>query len=441
MSSKRPSKISRYLIETYGCEMNIAESNSLEMQLKGIGLEKAETPDEADLVVLNTCSVRKSAENRIWGRLSLFAKEKTKHPLILIVTGCMAERIREELKAEAPFIDYVFGTNEKFEIVNIAQGRDAGEDSSYEFVNSYYKEGDVSTFVPIMNGCNNFCTYCIVPYTRGREVSRPLQEVLKEVQALPQKGVKEITLLGQNVNSYHYVDEQGNVITFPQLLKEVCKVADGIEWIRFESPHPKDFSDELIRVIAEEEKVAKHLHIPLQSGSSRILRLMNRRYDREHFIRLIEKLREATPSITFSTDVMVGFPSETEEDFLDTMSVVEFMRCTEAFMYYWNPREGTKAVTMEGQLSVADKKARLARLIERQQEIFHAEKTKLATGVHKLLVTKVSRDDENQLLGRGENNEMVAFNHFENCQIGSIVHVAYTDCKGNTIIGHQVEEK
>ncbi|MGD1816674.1 MAG: tRNA (N6-isopentenyl adenosine(37)-C2)-methylthiotransferase MiaB [Pleomorphochaeta sp.] len=435
----RPDKVETYWIETYGCQMNIAESNAIKTMLEGVGVVSASDEEHADIVILNTCSVRKSAENRVWGRLGNYSRIKKEHPMILIVVGCMAERLLDELKDDAPWVDYVLGTNDKQKVVEIATGvSDVERDENYTFLNSYYKEGDYSTFVPIMNGCNNFCTYCIVPYVRGRESSRSLESVIEEVKYLDSQKVREITLLGQNVNSYKYTDENGNLINFPKLLKAVSDVCDNIEWIRFESPHPKDFSDELIQVIKTEDKVAKHLHIPLQSGNSRILKLMNRRYDREKFLDLIAKIREEIPQVTFATDVMVGFPSETEEECLDTLSVMEILRCNEAYMYFWNPREGTPATKMEGQLSDKIKHERLQNIIDRQQVIFGEEKSKYANGVHKVLVTKTSRNDENQMLGRDEHNQMVAFETSSILVPGEITNVEYLSVNGNTIVGKQV---
>ena len=435
----RPDKVETYWIETYGCQMNIAESNAIKTMLEGVGVVPASDEEHADIVILNTCSVRKSAENRVWGRLGNYSRIKKEHPMILIVVGCMAERLLDELKDDAPWVDYVLGTNDKQKVVEIATGvSDVERDENYTFLNSYYKEGDYSTFVPIMNGCNNFCTYCIVPYVRGRESSRSLESVIEEVKYLDSQKVREITLLGQNVNSYKYTDENGNLINFPKLLKAVSDVCDNIEWIRFESPHPKDFSDELIQVIKTEDKVAKHLHIPLQSGNSRILKLMNRRYDREKFLDLIAKIREEIPQVTFATDVMVGFPSETEEECLDTLSVMEILRCNEAYMYFWNPREGTPATKMEGQLSDKIKHERLQNIIDRQQVIFGEEKSKYANGVHKVLVTKTSRNDENQMLGRDEHNQMVAFETNSILVPGEITNVEYLSVNGNTIVGKQV---
>ncbi len=430
--------IHTYWLETYGCQMNVAESNALELQLKGAGLVPASHAEDADCAILNTCTVRKSADNRIWGRLGYFAYIKSKKPLTLIVTGCMAERLQEDLKGDAPQVDYVIGTNDKQRIVNILTSMDGKMDEhseSYTFGNSYYQEGEFSSYIPIMNGCNNFCAYCIVPYVRGREVSRPVEDILKELAFLDSKGVKEVTLLGQNVNSYHYVQEDGSVINFPKLLKKICSEQNSIKWIRFESPHPKDFSKELIEVIKEEKQIARHLHLPLQSGSSRILSLMNRKYSRTQFLTLIDDLRLAVPTITFSTDVMVGFPSETEEEYKETLSVLSHMKCLEAFMYYYNPREGTKAVQMQEQIDEDEKGRRLQALIEFQHAIFAEEKQKRVGSLVEVLVTQVSKHDQKSMLGKTEHNEMVAFP--STAKKGEIVHVKLTALSGNTYTGVQ----
>ena len=426
--------IRSYWIETYGCQMNTAESNALELQLKGAGLVPAKSAEDADCAILNTCSVRKSAENRIWGRLGLFAHIKTLHPLTLIVTGCMAERLQEDLKDDAPHVDYVLGTNDKQKILEVLVSPESAElrSETYSFGDSYYNEGEYSSYIPIMNGCNNFCSYCIVPYVRGREISRPVEEVLDEVRYLDSKGVKEITLLGQNVNSYHY-ENDGKVITFPSLLERVCSVAGDIEWIRFESPHPKDFSDSLIRVIKEQPKVAKHLHIPMQSGNTRILGLMNRKYTRDRFLSLIETIKREIPEATFATDVMVGFPSETEEEYQDTLTALDEMGCIEAFMYYFNPREGTAAVSFPGEVPEEERGRRLTQLINFQHKIFVREKSERAEGIAKVVVSAVSRNDKDQMLGRTEHNEMVVFDG--SSEVGSIVTVRLTGLKGNTYTG------
>lgn len=434
----------KYYIETYGCQMNVAESNAMETMLKGRGWVEASSPEDADLAIINTCSVRKSAENRIWGRLGAYThikaqKAKENESLTLVLAGCMAERLHDSVKNDAPQIDFVIGNNDKLKLLDIIGDKESTpqESEKYVFTKAYHKDGEFSSYVPIMNGCNNFCSYCIVPYVRGREVSRPVGEILEEVRQLDEEGVREITLLGQNVNSYCY---EG--CHFPQLLEMVCRQCSNIQWIRFESPHPKDFSDELIEVIAREPKVAKHLHVPMQSGNTRILGLMNRRYTREKYLDLIDKIKQRVPNVTFALDIMVGFPGETEEEFLDTMSAVEAVGCIEAYMYYWNPREGTRACSMEGQLSDKEKQQRLQRLIDWQLANAAKIKATRAHGVQKVLVTQVSRDDKSKMLGRNEHGEMVAFSTLEGSSVkpGDMVYVDFKLLNGNTYLGEQVTE-
>ena len=434
----------KYYIETYGCQMNVAESNAMETMLKGRGWVEASSPEDADLAIINTCSVRKSAENRIWGRLGAYThikaqKAKDNESMTLVLTGCMAERLHDSVKNDAPQIDFVIGNNDKLKLLDIIGDKESTpqESEKYVFTKAYHKDGEFSSYVPIMNGCNNFCSYCIVPYVRGREVSRPVDEILEEVRRLDEEGVREITLLGQNVNSYDY---EG--CHFPQLLEMICRQCSNIQWIRFESPHPKDFSDELIEVIAREPKVAKHLHVPMQSGNTRILGLMNRRYTREKYLALIDKIKQRVPNVTFALDIMVGFPGETEEEFLDTMSAVEAVGCIEAYMYYWNPREGTRACSMEGQLSDKEKQQRLQRLIDWQLANTAKIKATRAHGVQKVLVTQVSRDDKSKMLGRNEHGEMVAFSTLEGSSVkpGDMVYVDFKLLNGNTYLGEQVTE-
>ncbi len=428
----------KYWLETYGCQMNIAESNALELHLKGAGLIPAESAEESAVVILNTCTVRRSADNRIWGRLGYFGALKKRQPLTLVVTGCMAERLKDDLKNDAPYVDFVIGTYDKQRIVDILTSPNGtyDEEETYTFSDSYYREGEFSSYIPIMNGCNNFCSYCIVPYVRGREISRPINDIIRELHYLDSKEVKEVTLLGQNVNSYHY-EEDGKVITFPELLRRLCaEDTKHIRWIRFDSPHPKDFTGELIEVIASEEKVAKHLHIPLQSGSTRILKAMNRKYTKEQFISLITTIRSAIPSVTFATDVMVGFPTESEEEYRETLEVLRLLQCPEAFMYYFNPREGTKAVELEGQIDEETKSRRLSELIDFQLEIFQTVRRARIGAILEVLVSQQSRDDEHRMLGKSEHNEMVAF--ASDAPIGSFVTVRLTGLKGNTLQGEVV---
>lgn len=428
----------RYLIETYGCQLNKAESDALEILLRGRGIEKTEDPQQADAVILNTCSVRKTAENRIWGRLGFYSAEKRKHGTMIIVTGCMAERLKEDLKKDAPYVDAVIGTNDKASIPDFILSGKTGVSDHYSFQSSYYQEGAYSSYVPIMNGCNNFCSYCIVPYVRGREVSRPVEDVIREIRYLDDRCVREITLLGQNVNSYAS-EYEGRPVDFPTLLEIIVPYMHNIEFVRFESPHPKDFSDHLIDVIASERRVSKHIHLPMQSGSTRILSLMNRKNTRESFIALIDKMRERIPGLTFSTDVMVGFPSETEEEYEETLSMMEKMGCTEAFMYYFNPREGTRAAGMDGQIADDVKIRRLERLIDEQLMRQKRIKEGMLPFKSRVIVTGLSRDDEGMYLGRSEHNDYFAFTSASDLSEGMMADVYADKLSGNTFRGHRVE--
>lgn len=422
-----------YLIESYGCQMNMAESNALKIRLEAAGLHEAESAEQADIAIINTCSVRKTAEDRIWGRIGYFDHvKKTNTGLVLVVTGCMAQRLLDDLKKECPCIDYVVPVNDKGKIVDIASGGTIEHNETYQFDAQSYKEGEISSYVPIMNGCNNFCSYCIVPYVRGREVSRSVGDILNEVRFLDSKGVREITLLGQNVNSYNH-----DGILFPQLLSLVAKECDSIQWIRFDSPHPKDFSDELIAVLAKEERVAKHVHVPLQSGSSRILTLMNRHYTKEQFLTLLGKMRAKVPEITFAVDVMVGFPTESEEDFHETLDVLSDMRATEPFMYYYNEREGTRAVSMDGKIDEETKSRRLSELIEFQNAIVKEQKQKRVGSIAKVMVGQQSKLDAGEMLCHTEHNEMVVVKTSK--PIGGLTMVRLVGLKGNTFMGEEVE--
>ena len=427
----------RFLIETYGCQLNTAESDAIETILKGRGFERTEDPAAADAVILNTCSVRRTAENRIWGRLGFYAAEKRRHPFRLIVTGCMAERMKDELMKEAPAVDAVIGTNDKAEIPDILLGAEAVHNDSYGFLSSYYKEGSWSSYVPIMNGCNNFCSYCIVPYVRGREVSRPVEDIISEIRLLEEKGVKDITLLGQNVNSYAS-SYKGKDIDLAGLLALILPMMDSIRFVRFESPHPKDFSDRFIDTIASSSRISKHIHLPVQSGSTRILQLMNRKTTREDTIALIRKMRSRIDGLTLSTDVMVGFPTETEEEYGETLSLMEVMGCTEAFMYYFNPREGTRAASMDGQIGEEEKIRRLERLIDEQIRRQAAIKSSFLPYEADVIVTGPTRDDRSMYLGRGEHNDFIAFASDAPLSVGDMVRVRTESLSGNTFRGSRI---
>ena len=459
-----------YFFETYGCEMNIAESASVEQLLIARGWQKAAHAEEANIVVINTCSVRGSAEQRILGRLGYFegvknirmgeipakirlddmkfaadfVKKNGRIPLTLVIMGCMAQRLLDEFKNQYPVVDYVVGTFGKYKFGEIIQAVESGgepfrieEEESYTFAANSYEQGAFSTFVPIMHGCDNFCTYCIVPFVRGREISRRVDQILAEIDFLSKANVKEITLLGQNVNAYK--GEDGT--DFPGLLQKICRHIDEtkspIKWIRFESSNPNDFSDELIEVIARNPKICRGFHIAAQHGNNEILRRMNRKNTREEFIALAQKLRSALPGVQLVTDLMVGFPGETEEQFAEILSLMEEVRFESAFMYYYNPREGTPAAKFENQIPIEEKKARLQKVIDLQsRHTSEVMRTRVGEEID-VLADIVSRHDESELLGKTEQNERVAFKADKKL-IGNFVRVRITGLQGNTFRGETI---
>lgn len=457
----------KYFFETYGCQMNIAESAAVEQLFLARGWEKSESAQVADIVIINTCSVRETAENRIFGRLGWFAGLKAvracepgaKHksleeaaeyvkdgpkPLTVVVMGCMAERLLNSLKKDYPCVDYVVGTYAKHHFGNIisaveenSQTEQLDDTEAYKFAPLSYEQGSFTAFVPIMHGCNNFCTYCIVPYVRGRECSRSVDEILKEIDTLSSYGVREITLLGQNVNSYHGMngDKETNFAELLQIIANHLRDTNSsIGWVRFMSSHPKDLSDEVINVISKEEVLCNHIHLPVQHGSTRILKEMNRRYTRENYISLVEKIRKIIPNVSLTTDLMMGFPGETEEDVQDTLELMKTVRYETAFMYYYNLRDGTPAAKMTNQIPVELKKERLQRVIDLQLEITSEEMKKRIGNVVKVLVENVSRDNKDELLGKTEQDERVAF-AADKKLIGTFVTVKIDSLSGNTFRG------
>ena len=452
-----------YFFETYGCEMNIAESAAVEQLFIARGWKAAESAQTADVAVINTCSIRETAENRILGRLGWFsglkavrecrpgAKSKMLEeaaeyvrdgakPLTLIVMGCMAERLLKSFQKDYPFIDYVVGTYAKHhfsEIISaVEEGRkpfEIDDSEQYRFASLSAEPGAFSTFVPIMHGCNNFCTYCIVPYVRGRELSRPVNEILNEIDLLGKMKVREITLIGQNVNSYHSDDD----VNFAGLLQKIAdhlrETSSPIKWVRFMSSHPKDFSDDVIDVIAREPVICRHIHLPVQNGSSAVLKAMNRRYTREQYLSLVERIKARIPEVSLTTDIMMGFPGETEDDVEDTLDLMRRVKYESAMMYYYNPREGTPAARME-QLPVEVRKERLQRVIDLQLEHTHEQMSKRVGSTVMVLVEGVSRDDKTELLGQTEQHEKIAFKAAPSA-IGSFVNVKITELSGNTFRG------
>jgi tRNA-2-methylthio-N6-dimethylallyladenosine synthase len=425
--------------------MNKAESRYLEISFEHMGLTPADTPEQADIIILNTCSVRKTAEERIIGRLGYFTALKRKHEFELFVMGCMAERLRGSLKETFSSVDGVVGTFDKQTFLdNVRETVDKQhhlgslflDKNEYEFPPAYTNGRDITAFVPIMHGCNNYCTYCIVPYVRGREVSRGPASIVNEIAALDRSGCREITVLGQNVNSYSG-SENGAVITFPELLERIVEATSDEIRIRFLTSHPKDFSPNLISSIKEHDQLCRGIHLPVQSGSNAVLARMNRKYTREDYIEIITALKREIPDISVSTDLIVGFPGETEKDFRQTLELVKKVEFEDAFTYKYNPREGTTAYAFEDTVPEEEKKDRLQQLIDLQRSISINSKRKKIDNTVKVLIEGVSKKSNAELLGRTEYNEMVVFPG-EKKQVGAFTYVKLTSLSGNTFKGEQI---
>ncbi|MCR4781909.1 MAG: tRNA (N6-isopentenyl adenosine(37)-C2)-methylthiotransferase MiaB [Lachnospiraceae bacterium] len=442
-------KIGRHLtccVTTFGCQMNARDSEKLLGILEKMGYVSTES-EKADLVIYNTCTVRENADNRVFGRLGILNNYKKKNPHMRIgICGCMMqeEHIVEKINKSYPFVDIMFGTHnihvlaelvvknleedvKAIDIWDEADGivEDLPVDRKYKF-----KSGINITF-----GCNNFCSYCIVPYVRGRERSRSPKAIIREIEKLVADGVVEVMLLGQNVNSYGKGLE--DEITFPELLREVDKI-EGLKRIRFMTPHPKDLSDDLIDAIAESKHVCHHIHLPLQSGSSEILRKMNRRYDKEKYLGIVKKIRERIPDCSITTDIIVGFPGETEEDFLETMDVVKRVRYDSAFTFQYSKRTGTPAAKMEEQIPQEVVTDRFDRLLKEVQTIAHAKTKELEGKVVPVLCETVNHESEGLMSGRLENNAVVHFKG-DSSMIGKIFNVKLDEANGFYYMGSIVE--
>lgn len=436
----------KLFIETYGCQMNVADSEVVATIMKMAGYDITDDIDTADAIFINTCSIRDNAEQKVYNRLDFLhaQRRKNRRQFILGVLGCMAERVKQELITKH-HVDLVVGPDAYLSLPELIATVEAGEkamdielsttETYKEIIPSRLCTKAISGFVSIMRGCNNFCTYCIVPYTRGRERSREVDSILNEVQDLIQKGFKEITLLGQNVNSYHYKNEQtGEDIYFHQLLEIVAKNAKGIR-IRFSTSHPKDMSDETLEVIAKMPNICKHIHLPVQSGSSRILKLMNRKYTREWYLDRIAAIKRIIPNCGISTDIFCGFHSETEEDHQETLSLMRACQFDAAFMFKYSERPGTYASKkLPDNVSEEVKTRRLNEIIALQNELSQASNAAKIGQVVEVLVEGVSKRSREQLYGRTEDNKIVIFDKNSH-KIGDYVQVKINSASSATLIG------
>ena len=431
-------------IETYGCQMNVADSEVVASVMQMAGYEVTDDPNEADAVFLNTCSVRENAENKIFRRLEVLnAENRHGHRRILGVLGCMAERVRDDL-IEHHHADLVAGPDAYLNLPDLIAQAEMGHkainiqlsttETYRDIIPQRIATARISGFVSIMRGCNNFCHYCIVPYTRGRERSRDVESILREVTDLSQRGFKEVTLLGQNVNSYHFVSE-GKDINFPSLLRMVAEAVPTMR-VRFTTSHPKDMSDETLRVIADTPNVCRHIHLPVQSGSDRILQLMNRKYTREWYLGRVEAIRRIIPDCGLSTDIFVGYHSETEADHELSLSLMREVGYDSAFMFKYSERPGTYASKhLPDDVPEEEKIRRLNQLIALQTEL-SAEANRRDVGkTFDVLVEGFSKRSRDQLMGRNEQNKAVVFDR-GTYHIGQTVPVTITSATSATLLGH-----
>lgn len=417
----------KYTILTMGCQLNENDSEKLCGMLEKMGYTKTEKQNDADLVLFNTCCVRENAEDKLFGKLGELKRLKEQKGIIIAIGGCMMQEkhITDKIKESYPFVDILFGTHtlHKFpeDLYKVIEEKRKLEDildidgKIYEGL-PIKRDSKIKASVTIMNGCNNFCSYCIVPYVRGRERSRQPRDIIEEVKELAKEGYKEITLLGQNVNSYLRVEREKNipfeeyqgVNSFATLLRAINKI-DGIERIRFISPHPKDFTDDVIEAIADCEKVCKLVHLPLQSGNTKVLKEMNRKYTKEQYLNLVEKMKNKIPNLTLSTDIIVGFPGETDEEFEDTLEVVEKVKFEQVYMFIYSRRVGTPGDKMQNQIPEDIKHKRFDKLKALVESQIEENNKKYIGTTQKILVEGESKNNSNMLSGRTESNKVVIF--------------------------------
>ncbi|HHW47438.1 MAG TPA: tRNA (N6-isopentenyl adenosine(37)-C2)-methylthiotransferase MiaB [Clostridiaceae bacterium] len=424
-------KLKKFQLNTYGCQMNENDSERLSGMLNQMGYIETENIGESDLIIYNTCCVRENAELKVYGHLGSLKRLKREKPdMIIAVCGCMTQQkeVVEHIREKYSHVDLIFGTHNLYKFPELLYSALSSGESIVDIWDSYglvaedipiERKDRVKAWVTIMYGCNNFCSYCIVPYVRGRERSRQPERILEEIRELGQEGYKEVTLLGQNVNSYGKDLDTG--IGFSDLLREVNKIS-GIERIRFMTSHPKDLSDDLIAAVRDCEKVCEHIHLPVQAGSSRILKEMNRKYTKEQYLELVDKIKNSINGVALTTDIIVGYPGETEEDFDDTLDVVRKVRFDMAYTFLYSKRTGTPAANKEDQVPEDVKKERFERLIEVQNRISRENNEKLLDEEVEVLVEGVSKTNKNVLSGRTRTNKIVNFKGNEEL-IGKLVKV------------------
>ncbi|MDO5393552.1 MAG: tRNA (N6-isopentenyl adenosine(37)-C2)-methylthiotransferase MiaB [Mycoplasmatota bacterium] len=436
----------KFFLKTYGCQMNEHDSENISALLIELGFTKVDDYNEADLVLLNTCSIRENAHNKAFGMLGRLKHLKlVKKDLIVGLCGCMAQEksVVDEILRDYKFVNFVFGTHNMYQLPEIL---DKAIEENKQQIEVYSREGDLveglpvvransyKAYVNIIYGCNKFCTYCIVPYTRGMERSRAKEDILKEIDELISEGYKEVTLLGQNVNAYGkdlYED-----YTLSNLLEDIAK--KDIPRIRFMTSHPWDFTDEMIEVIGKYQNIMPSVHLPVQSGSSRILKLMGRRYTKEEYLRLFDKIKETVPGVSISTDIIVGFPGESEEDFKETLDLVEYCKYDNAFTFIFSVREGTPAARLKDETSLEEKEERLQRLNAIVNKYFLENNKKLEGKILPVLVEGVSEKKKGMYFGYSHTNKLINFISDKSLEVGSIVNVEITSAKTWSLDGKEI---
>ena len=437
-----------FYLETFGCQMNVVDSERIVGLLDEIGYHQVEEPEQADLILLNTCAVRDKAVRKAYGHLGRFKPMKERKPdLILGMGGCIAQQEGKQLLEEFSYLDLVFGTHNVHRlpemVQQVAETHVRCEETEFldretrlQLFPSRTGQEAYTRFVTVMQGCDNFCSYCVVPYVRGREISRPSAEILEEIRELAAQGVREITLIGQNVNSYG-LKEEGE-LSFAELLEQVNAV-EGVDRIRFTTSHPKDLSDDLIDCFGRLDKLCKHLHLPVQCGSDNVLKAMNRGYTRERYLEIVERLRQVCPEIRLSSDIIVGFPGETEDDFAETISLLEKVRYTEIYSFIYSPRRGTTAADMADDMPAEVKHEQFNRMLELQQEISRQTWEADVGTIQEVLVEGESKIGEGQMFGRSTWNRIVNFSGPAGLA-GKLVSVKITKAFRNSLLGELVEQ-
>lgn len=434
----------KYYIETYGCQMNVYDSELVGGQLEKLGYSNTDNVENADLIFLNTCSIREKAEDTVHNRLNNLHHLKKKNPKLLIgLLGCMAQNLKDDILESKPFVDIILGPDSYRNLEDIIKYRKTDINnivdtrlSKYEVYDDLFpsRKAGINAWISIMRGCDKFCTFCIVPFTRGRERSRPIDTIIKEAENAVENGFVEITLLGQNVNSYSTPGGD-----FPVLLEKVAQVK-GIKRIRYTSPHPQDINDDLLKIMSKYENICNYIHLPLQSGSNKILKRMNRTYTKKQFLDLVIKIKSYLPNCSISTDIIVGFPGETEKDFIETLDVVKQVNFNFSYMFKYSSRPGTKAAQFSDQLTEKTKQKRLEELIELQKNItLRVNQQKIGT-VENILIEKESKKSNLFWAGRTEGNTWAIIKK-GNEKVKDVISVYINDAQGVTLFGTNLKEK